>query len=118
MRPLNYPPGSILKPGLAPRGSLCALERAVPVKTCLCQLCQETLEPVQELRYLVEMQDVQAPLRQLPAVNGKPLRVCKACQGRIDADPVGFRAAVAEAVKAFRRRQRTGLLAAIGVCTF
>jgi len=95
------------------------------VKPCLCQICRKKLEPVQELRYLVEIQFLEEPvvldrLRQLPDVDGKPLRVCKACQGSIEANPVGFRQAVVQAHDKARqqlRRQRSGMITAIGVLT-
>jgi hypothetical protein len=91
-------------------------EDAVTV-ACRCQFCHDKLEPAQELRFLVEVQNLDDPatldrIRQLPAVNGKPLRVCKGCQAGIEKDPAGFRAAVE---RARRRPLRTGVLAAVGL---
>ena len=100
--PLELPSLALLKAeGPAPPVCLRS-EAAVTAKTCVCQFCREPLEPVQELRYLVETQFLEEPealrrLRLLPDVDGKPLRVCKACQRSIEADPVGFRTAVDKA---------------------
>jgi hypothetical protein len=50
---------------------------------CVC--CSSQLEPAQELRFLVESDNLENPtylarIRQLPSVNGRPVPVCKACQ--------------------------------------
>ena len=86
---------------------------------CRCQFCNDKLEPAQELRYLVETDTLGEPahlarIRRLPAsADGKPLRVCQACQSGIEANPGRFRLAVE---RAFAHRQlRTGMLAAVGL---
>ena len=57
-----------------------------------CACCDGQLEPAQQLRFLVETATLDNPvhlarIRVLPAVNGKPIPVCKACQTRIEAAP-------------------------------
>jgi hypothetical protein len=47
---------------------------------------------VQELRFLVESANLDNPaylasIRRLPAANGRPVGVCKACQARIETAP-------------------------------
>jgi hypothetical protein len=59
-------------------------------KLCRCVCCKGALEPAQQLRYLVEMDNLDNPahlarIRALPSANGKPLPVCKACQAAIEA---------------------------------
>ena len=86
-------------------------------QTCRCQLCNETLEPAQALRFLVETDNLDDPgylahIRRLPAVGGKPLRVCKRCQATVEANPVQFRTAVEAA---HGRRLRAGMLTACGL---
>ena len=67
---------------------------------CPCQFCATPLEPVQEFRYLVETATaVDAPchldrIRALPHAAGRPLRVCKGCQGEIRVHPARFRRAL------------------------
>lgn len=55
-----------------------------------CACCKGTLEPAQQLRFLVETDTLDNPaylarIRVLPALNGKPLPVCKACQAQLEA---------------------------------
>lgn len=59
---------------------------------CRCSCCKGPLEPAQQLRFLVETDTLDDPaylarIRVLPAVNGKPVPVCKACQTRIETAP-------------------------------
>ena len=67
---------------------------------CRCQFCSAPLEPVQEFRYLVETATAaDAPghldrIRALPHAAGRPLRVCKGCQGEIRIHPEPFRRAL------------------------
>ncbi len=86
---------------------------------CRCQFCAAPLEPVQEFRYLVETATaVEAPgslarIRAMPHANGRPLRVCKACQGAIAVHPGRYLHALERAV--IRRELRSGVLAAAGL---
>ena len=85
---------------------------------CRCQFCAAPLEPVQEFRYLVETATTDEPvhlarIRALPSNNGRPLRVCKGCQGEMRAHPVRYRLALERA--GFRREVRSGVLAAAGL---
>jgi hypothetical protein len=57
-----------------------------------CACCAGALEPAQQLRFLVETDNLDNPsylnrIRVLPSVNGKPVPVCKACQTQIEANP-------------------------------
>lgn len=67
---------------------------------CRCQFCSAPLEPVQEFRYLVETATAaDAPghldrIRALPHAAGRPLAVCKSCQGEIRIHPERFRRAL------------------------
>jgi hypothetical protein len=66
-------------------------EETVP-QPCLCACCSTQLEPVQELRFLVECANLDNPaylarIRRLPSVKGRPVPVCKACQTRIERAP-------------------------------
>ena len=59
---------------------------------CHCSCCDRPLEPAQQLRFLVESDNLGNPsylaqIRALPSLNGKPIPVCKACQARIEATP-------------------------------
>jgi hypothetical protein len=61
-------------------------------KYCRCACCRGPLEPAQQLRFLVETDNLDNPsyltrIRVLPSVNGKPLPVCKACQDEVAANP-------------------------------
>lgn len=82
---------------------------------CHCQFCARKLEPAQALRFLVETDTLDDPvhlsrIRRLPfTADGRPLRVCGACQTQIEARPVQFRTAV-ERVHA-RRQLRSGMIA-------
>jgi hypothetical protein len=89
------------------------------VTACHCQFCARKLEPAQALRFLVETDTLYDPvhlsrIRRLPfTADGRPLRVCGACQTQIEARPVQFRAAV-ERVHV-RRQLRAGMVAAVGL---
>lgn len=89
------------------------------MSACRCQFCARALEPAQELRFLVETDTLDNPIhldriRRLPATtDGKPLRVCKSCQTRMEQNPHRFRAAVEQ--DRVWRQARTGMLAAVGV---
>ncbi len=55
-----------------------------------CACCKGTLEPAQQLRFLVETDTLDNPaylarIRVLPSLNGKPLPVCQACQAQLEA---------------------------------
>src|SRR5437588_806113 len=87
--------------------------RGASVTACRCQFCNDPLEPAQELRYLVELQNLDDPtylarIRRLPAVNGRPLRVCQPCQTHVETTPRPAPPVVPVAVAA-------GLLAACGL---
>jgi len=61
-------------------------------KLCRCACCRGPLEPAQQLRFLVETDNLDNPsylnrIRVLPTMHGKPLPVCKACQTEIEASP-------------------------------
>src|SRR5205823_6406316 len=54
-----------------------------------CACCEGPLEPVQQLRFLVETDNLDDPaflarIRSMPAVNGRPVPVCKACQALLE----------------------------------
>jgi hypothetical protein len=87
------------------------------VTACRCQFCHDPLDPAQELRFLVEIQNLDNPayleqIRQLPAVGGKPLRVCKPCQAKVEATPNRLRAVPRPAAAA---PTASGVLAACGL---
>ncbi len=55
-----------------------------------CACCEGDLEPAQQLRFLVETDNLDNPsylnrIRVLPSVKGKPVPVCKACQPLVEA---------------------------------
>lgn len=55
-----------------------------------CRCCGGPLEPAQQLRLLVETDTLDDPaylarIRVLPAINGRPVPVCKACQTQLEA---------------------------------
>ncbi len=59
---------------------------------CRCWSCKDQLEPAQQLRFLVETDNLDNPaylshIRVLPSVKGRPIPVCKACQAQIEAAP-------------------------------
>ncbi len=61
-------------------------------KPCRCAFCRGALEPAQQLRFLVETDNLDNPpylarIRALPHANGRPLPVCKSCQARLEAHP-------------------------------
>jgi len=77
-----------------------------------CACCDGALEPVQQLRFLVETDTLDNPvhlarIRTLPVVNGKPLPVCKACQTRIESEPK-------QTEKPKPKLRTSGLLGALG----
>jgi hypothetical protein len=81
---------------------------------CLCARCSSQIEPAQELRFLVECDNLDNPvhlarIRRLPAVNGRPVPVCVACQPIVEAAPLRL--------VARRYPLRTGVLAAVGLFT-
>lgn len=83
-------------------------------KLCHCACCKGQLEPAQQLRFLVETDNLDNPsflarIRMLPSVNGKPLPVCTACQTRIEAEPVAKRQA------AKPTRTKAPLVVAVGL---
>lgn len=54
-------------------------------RTCRCQFCRAPLDLPQTFRFLVESEAAAdptgwAPVRELPARGGKPMRVCRGCQ--------------------------------------
>lgn len=64
--------------------------RTTVTKLPPCWCCKGQLEPAQQLRFLVETDTLNEPaylaqIRVLPAVNGKPVPVCKACQAQLEA---------------------------------
>lgn len=81
---------------------------------CRCLFCAAPLDPAQEFRFLVESQTLANPgmlalIRRLPAtLDGRPLRVCGACQAAVEARARAARPAAA-------RRFRAGVLTAVGV---
>lgn len=69
-----------------------------------CACCAAPLEPVQELRYLVESETLDQPaylesIRRMPSAGGRPVAVCAACQERL----------------ARPRPVRSGVVAAVGI---
>ena len=63
---------------------------------CPCVCCNGPLEPAQQLRFLVETDNLDNPaylnrIRALPAVKGRPVPVCKACQARLAEPPKSAR---------------------------
>src|SRR5205807_2167066 len=78
-------------PRLLPLYPRTRLRTPVP-KLPRCWCCQGPVEPVQQLRYLVETDNLNDPaylarIRVLPTVNGKPIPVCKSCHARIERVP-------------------------------
>jgi hypothetical protein len=58
----------------------------------LCACCCNRIEPAQELRFLVECDNLDNPvhlarIRRLPAVNGRPIPICLSCQKRVRTIP-------------------------------
>lgn len=83
-------------------------------KPCLCACCTCQIEPAQELRFLVESANLDNPvhlarIRQLPAVNGRPVPVCKACQSLVESAPLRLVGRPSP--------MRIGILAAAGLYT-
>ena len=83
--------------------------------SCRCACCSGQLEPAQELRFLVETANLDNPsylahIRRLPAVKGRPVPVCAACQARLESYPLRPRRAGTKP-----NPVRTGVLAAIGL---
>ena len=63
---------------------------------CRCVCCDNPLEPVQQLRFLVETDNLDNPsylnrIRALPSVNGKPVPVCKVCQAQLESHPTALK---------------------------
>jgi hypothetical protein len=63
---------------------------------CRCACCDNSLEPAQQLRFLVETDNLDNPsylarIRVLPSVNGKPVPVCHACQTHLEANPTALK---------------------------
>ncbi len=61
-----------------------------------CACCDGTLEPAQQLRFLVETDTLDDPahlarIRLMPSVNGRPVPVCCACQERVQGQPALLR---------------------------
>lgn len=59
---------------------------------CRCSSCRGPLEPAQQLRFLVETDNLDNPaylarIRTLPSKDGRPLPFCKACQTDLEANP-------------------------------
>lgn len=59
-------------------------------KSRRCACCSSRLEPAQELRFLVESDNLDDPdqlslIRSLPAINGRPIPVCMPCQSLVEA---------------------------------
>jgi hypothetical protein len=79
--------------------------------TQACCACDGPLEPAQALRFLVETANLDDPaylagIRRMPAVKGRPVPVCSACQKLVEsAPPPRPRSSAA----------RTGVLAVVGV---
>ena len=79
-----------------------------------CACCRGSLEPAQELRFLVETANLDDPaylagIRRLPANRrGRPVPVCATCQTSLECEPPARPASRAGAVRA-------GALAVIGV---
>jgi hypothetical protein len=87
-------------------------ESVTKLPCCVC--CKSQLEPAQQLRFLVESDNLDNPvylnrIRVLPSVNGKPVPVCKACQTQLEAAPL--RPAKPKAAS----RTLPGLLGAVGM---
>ena len=64
-------------------------------KLCRCACCEGPLDPAQQLRFLVETDNLDNPgvlarIRALPAVGGRPLPVCKACQSKLEAHAIAL----------------------------
>ncbi len=75
-----------------------------------CWCCKGRLEPAQQLRYLVETDTLDDParlalIRTLPAINGRPVPVCKSCQARLERAPL----------RPVAKPKLPGLLGALGV---
>ncbi len=88
-------------------------------KPCRCVVCRGALEPAQQLRYLVETDNLDDPvylsrIRVLPSADGKPLPVCKGCQAKIQAAPPTTTGPKAEP----RRSDLLGMLGALSVGLF
>lgn len=82
------------------------------VVSCPCRLCNRRLDPAQQLRFHFETEAQTSPaylelIRELPHVNGMPLRVCRGCQEMLERRP--------RVVRADRREFRSAVLATLGV---
>jgi hypothetical protein len=78
-----------------------------------CACCRGSIEPAQELRFLVETASLDDPayladIRRLPANRaGQPVPVCAACQRRVESAP--------RSPRARRDTTRPGVLAVVGI---
>ncbi|HVL11204.1 MAG TPA: hypothetical protein VM529_01475 [Gemmata sp.] len=83
------------------------------MKHSLCVCCRRSLEPAQELRFLVETATLDDPaylagIRRLPANRaGRPVPVCSACQQLVESAP--------RPAHPRPHAARTGVLATIGL---
>ena len=79
-----------------------------------CACCSDSLEPAQELRFLVETANLENPaylagIRRMPANDrGRPVPVCAACQKLVEAAP-------RRPAPATRKPIASGVLATIGI---
>jgi hypothetical protein len=70
-------------------------EDSVP-KLFRCACCEGPLEPAQQLRFLVETDNLDNPaflarIRMMPSVEGRPVPVCQTCQPLVEAAPQPLR---------------------------
>jgi hypothetical protein len=84
----------------------------------LCACCDGQLEPAQQLRFLVETDNLDDPaylarIRVMPSLNGRPVPVCSGCQSKIAAQPQSLAKFLRP--KAAPLSLATGLLGALGV---
>jgi hypothetical protein len=91
-------------------------------KLCRCACCEGPLEPAQQLRFLVETDNLDNPaylarIRTLPAINGRPVPVCKACQTLLEANAIAPRPVAKPKVKR-HVPNLLGLLGALSVGLF
>jgi hypothetical protein len=80
-----------------------------------CACCDGSLEPAQQLRFLVETDNLDNPtflarIRMMPSIKGKPIPVCSACQAQIEAAP----RPVAKPRAASQRKAKAPLSMAVG----
>jgi hypothetical protein len=87
-------------------------------KHCRCAACASPLEPAQQLRFLVETDNLDNPaflarIRTLPSIDGKPIPVCSACQKKIEAAP--RRNAKPQATPFVKKQVKAPLSLAVGL---